>query len=107
MKYWLECIKEAFDDAGIVATDEQITSVAEWVEGAHENYGMAHGYDNIQNHSESKAERELKELKKQIEEKEAWIRSTEPCKICNTTGIVKDGWGRDVGCINCSGNGRY
>ena len=49
MNYWEECISEAFDDVGIKATKDQIENVAAWVEGAHENYGMAHGYDVIPN----------------------------------------------------------
>jgi hypothetical protein len=49
MDYWTECISEALEDAGIVATEEQIETIVSWVEGAHENYGMAHGYDAIPN----------------------------------------------------------
>jgi Cys-tRNA synthase (O-phospho-L-seryl-tRNA:Cys-tRNA synthase) len=49
MDYWKECVSESFDDAGIVATKEQIDIVASWVDGAHENYGMAFGYDAIPN----------------------------------------------------------
>lgn len=45
MDYWKECIEEAFEDAGIKATQEQIETVTNWVEGAHDNYSMAHGYD--------------------------------------------------------------
>ena len=47
MDYWKECISEAFDDAGIMATDEQIANVAGWAESAHQNYGMAMGHDCI------------------------------------------------------------
>ena len=49
MNYWNECISCAFDEAGIQATKEQIDLVAGDVEVAHENYGMAHGYDAIPN----------------------------------------------------------
>jgi hypothetical protein len=38
-------------EAGIQATDEQKKIVVEWVEGAHDNYGMAHGHDCIPNPS--------------------------------------------------------
>lgn len=41
--YWRECIAEAAEDCGATLTDEQITSIASWVEGAHENYGLATG----------------------------------------------------------------
>lgn len=70
MDYWTECISEAMEDAGIAATKEQIDTVVTWVEGAHENYGMAFGHDCIPNPLES----DLKELKashaKEIQEHE-------------------------------------
>ncbi len=49
MDYWKECISEAFEDAEIIATDEQLEAIVSWVEGAHENYGMATGEDCIPN----------------------------------------------------------
>lgn len=49
MNYWIECISEAFDEAGITATDEQIKNVAECVKGAHENYSLATGEECIPN----------------------------------------------------------
>lgn len=39
--YYAECLSQAFDEAGIVATAEQIRLCAEHVEGAAENVGMA------------------------------------------------------------------
>lgn len=66
MNYWNECISEAFEDAGINATDDQIYTVADWVEGAHENFSMAHGYDAIPNPMIS----EVDKLKKRIKELE-------------------------------------
>ena len=47
--YWEECVSEAFQEAGITATSDQIKIVSEYVEGAHENYGMAHGHECIPN----------------------------------------------------------
>lgn len=66
MNYWEECIAVAFDEAGIIATKEQISGVVGCVEGAHENYGMAHGHDCIPNPLHADIER----LKRQITEKE-------------------------------------
>lgn len=40
-EYWQECISEAAEECGLTITQEQIASIAEAVEGAHENYGMA------------------------------------------------------------------
>ena len=67
MDYWKECIAEAFDDVGIEASKEQIDTVAEWIAGAHENYGMAFGHDCIPNPMESEVEK-LKTHIKKIEE---------------------------------------
>ena len=43
--YWHECVSEALEDAGIDAAEDQINTVTDWVEGAHENYGMYSGND--------------------------------------------------------------
>jgi hypothetical protein len=40
-EYWEECIGITADEAGIELTDEQISILAEGVEGGHENYGLA------------------------------------------------------------------
>lgn len=78
MNYWEECIKEAFDDAKITATPDQIDTVAGWVESGYENYGMAHGYDVIQPTTETEAERlkkEIHKLKKQHEQQLEGVRN--------------------------------
>jgi len=106
MNYWNECIAEAFEDAGITATDEQINTVASWAEGAHDNYSMANGHDVIGNPVETQAQEELRTLKAEAEKKRQWELSTEPCKECNTSGRTRDGWGRDQICLNCRGDGR-
>ena len=49
MDYWNECISEAMDESGIVATEAQIKTVADIVSGAHQEYGMAFGHDAIPN----------------------------------------------------------
>lgn len=105
MDYWKECIEAAFEDAGINASEEQIEICAGVVEGAHENYGMAFGYDSI-GHVETDAERELKAMKKEKENREMWEASTKPCRSCLTTGSVNDGWGRPTTCMDCDGKGR-
>jgi len=70
MDYWKECISEAFEDAGITVTEEQIGIVTSWVEGAHENYGLASGYDTIPNPENT----EIKELKRLLKEERERIR---------------------------------
>ena len=63
--YWAECIEIAFQDAGITATQDQIATVAGAVEGAHENYGLAHGHDCIPNPLHEENERLRRDLKRE------------------------------------------
>lgn len=101
MDYWKECVAEAFEDAGITATDDQIGTVASWVEGAHENYGMAHGYDSIPNPLKS----ENDELRKKL----ALERNKENCPICNGKGrLISHGpiHSSNSQCWKCNGEGR-
>ena len=70
MDYWNECIEEAFEDAGITATKDQVDTVASWVEGAHDNYGMAYGHDCIPNPMLSEVEKIKREMVKQQESHE-------------------------------------
>jgi len=101
MGYWKECISEAFDDAGILATKDQIGTVASWVEGAHDNHGMAHGYDVIASPYKSESEKLKKEL---ADEKRKRI-----CPECNGRGrIIINGpvHSSDSECSNCRGEGK-
>ena len=76
MNYWKECIETAFNEAGIKATPEQIKSVVECVDGAHENYSMAYPVP------ESPYKRELEETKKELKrEKEKTV-----CEECKGKG---------------------
>lgn len=106
MDYWEECIREAFGEAKIEATDEQIEIVAGWVESSHECYGAATGLDVASANFESDEAKELKRLKAENEKQRQWELNTKPCKACMTTGLVKDGWGRSVCCDRCRGEGR-
>tara|TARA_R110000796_G_scaffold100803_1_gene209519 strand:+ start:211 stop:525 length:315 start_codon:yes stop_codon:yes gene_type:complete len=71
--YWEYCILDAFEDAGITATKEQIDKVIGWVEGCHENYGMAHGHDCIPNPMISEVEKLSRALKKQQEDHDSQL----------------------------------
>ncbi len=64
MNYWEECIKEAFAECEIKASEQQIKYVIEWVEGAHENYGMATGQEFIPNPMNSEVDALKAEIKK-------------------------------------------
>ncbi|MDP1772758.1 MAG: hypothetical protein Q8L15_10780 [Methylobacter sp.] len=101
MDYWKECISEAFDDAGITATDEQIGIVASWAQGARENYGMAHGHDCIPN----PVREENEKLKRQLEKE----RQKKTCPVCDGKGrITTQGphHSGNSGCWGCGGEGR-
>jgi len=103
MKYWHKCISEAFSEHGITATEEQIALVAEWVEGAHENYGMAFGHDAIPN----PLKLENDDLKKKLAtEKEKVF-----CRECNGSGRIIDNFGpsgrsSNSQCRKCNGIGK-
>ncbi len=102
MDYWKECIAEALDDVEIKATEKQIAIIASWIEGAHENYGMAFGHDCIPNPLAQENKELMKELK--IE------RDKIHCEKCNgsgsitTSGSVRSSISR---CWECNGEGRY
>ena len=101
-EYWTECICEAFEDAGLTATDEQIATVASWVDGAHEYYGMAHGHECIPNPLLEETARLTRELKVEREKVH--------CRNCNGRGrIISYGpsHSSDFDCWICHGEGRH
>ena len=102
MDYWSECIAEAFEDAKIPATKDQINTVASWAESAHDNYGMTHGHEFIENPYKAESERLKIELEKE--------RSKSICSECNGRGrIVTPGpyHSSDSECWACRGDGRF
>jgi len=102
MNYWRECISEAFDDAKITATAEQINTVASWVEGAHENYGMAMGHDAIPNPLREENGRLSRELK----EEQAKVN----CRVCGGFGEIRSNGPCHSSisqCWKCRGEGRH
>lgn len=101
MNYWEECISEAFEDAGITATKQQVDTVASWVEGAHDNYGMAHGHDCIPSYSSIERDQLAEELKKE--------KSKITCPECSGSGsITTQGpyHSATSDCSKCRGEGR-
>ena len=100
MDYWEECIREALEDANLKADETQIDTLVSWVEGAHENYGMAHGHDAIPNPLSLEIESLRSELKK---EKDKVI-----CDECNGKGrIITNGpvHSYNSSCSKCRGDG--
>ncbi len=109
MDYWEECIIEALEEAKLPATKDQIGTIVAWVEGAFENYEMATGLNVADANFISEDTRELDRPKAEIEKKETWVPNTNtslPCKVCNSTGSIPDGLGRNRCCYFCGGKGR-
>jgi hypothetical protein len=104
--YWQECLNDAADKCGLSITLEQLEDLAKAVDGYHNHFSMAFGYDVADRNYISDEKRELDKLKKEQEAHRKWELSTKPCKSCLTTGITRDGWGRDVTCWTCMGEGR-
>lgn len=104
--YWQECLNDAADECGLSITLEQLEYLAKAVDGYHNHFSMAFGYDVADRNYISDEKRELDKLKKEQEARRKWELSTKPCKSCLATGTTQDGWGRDVNCWGCNGEGR-
>lgn len=68
--YWEEAVAIALEEAGVTATAEQLKYIAESIEGCHDNYGMAMGYDVISNPLDDEVAR-LKAKIRRMEEESA------------------------------------
>jgi len=102
MDYWSECVAEALEDADIAANKEQIATITSWVEGAHENYGLATGSECIPNPLSQENETLKRELR--IE------RDKVHCDECGGKGrITHNGpcHSSNSECMQCRGEGRY
>lgn len=101
LNYWDECIRVAFEESNIVATDEQIKEVAGAVQSSHENYSMAFGYDNIP----SPLEDENSRLKRDLETEKRKV----ACPECKGRGAITETFGPRSGtfrCPRCNGEGK-
>lgn len=100
--FWNDCVSEAFDEAEIVATPEQIRIVAEAMEGCHDNYGTYHGHDVAFSGGESEADKLRRELKA---EKAKFV-----CPSCKGNGVETGPVGTSHSyvsqCPQCRGEGR-
>lgn len=65
--YWIESVMVSFDEAGITATAQQIEEVAGGMESSHENYDMAHGCDVARDNLRGEHERQLVQLRTELE----------------------------------------
>ncbi len=102
MNYWEICVTEAIEEAGIVATKEQIAFVVDGVQGAFDNYDLATGVECIPDPRDC----ELKEANRKLEIEESKIH----CRECNGLGRIVENFGTrssDTECSRCRGEGRH
>ncbi len=102
MTYWEECLAVALEEAGAHATTEQIEKVADAIDHAHQNYGIAHGHDCIPNPLETENKRLAEQLKKEM--------SKVICQTCGGTGrIISHGpiHSYNNQCDKCCGEGKH
>lgn len=97
---WKQCISEAFEDAGIEASDQQIDIVTAWAESEHEHGHISSGNSCIPHPLEAENAR----LKSQI----ATEREKVTCPACRGEGRiitygVRSG---NMHCTKCNGEGR-
>ena len=103
--YWTECVSEAFDDAGLTATDDQIDTVASWVEGAHENYSTAMGYDVASRNYHAEQKSKFEKLEKELQREQ----NKRGCTHCGGHGYFVENYGTRSGqveCHHCGGTGK-
>ena len=102
IEYWRECVGIALDEAGLVATKEQIELIADAVCVSHDNYGMAFGHECI---PDPRSE-EIKKLQTALDNE----RNKVFCKECNGRGsITVNCYTRSATsqCWKCHGEGKH
>lgn len=100
MKYWEECLSSSFEEHGIKASEEQIKAIANDVECAHENYGLAFHVP------ENPLIRELEDTKEKLRKE----KDKKMCQSCNGMGYTTFRFGSRSGsskCDKCGGEGKY
>jgi len=103
--YWTDCISEAFDDAGLSATSEQIDIVASWAEGAHEHFGMAMGHDVASSNFRAEQDSKIEKLERELQKEQ----NKRGCTKCRGHGYFIENYGTRSGqteCHHCGGTGK-
>ena len=98
-EYWQECISEAFEEAGLEATESQINSVARFVQDVSGTENMA--FPPPCTKGETLEELEVKKLQADLERE----RNKKVCKACNGSGWVPCGSSHNASCTSCDGTG--
>ena len=107
LQYLKDCLQEAAHDCDLTISEEQLTYLSEEMDASFNLFGFYSGGDVADSNHISDAELELSELRVLNEKHRIWELNTKPCKVCTTTGVVNDGWGRKVNCLVCNGKGRH
>lgn len=104
-EYWIECVSEALETAGVVATQDQIKSIARDMEGGHECIGMAFGDDVASANLSAHREREDSALKAELRRE----KEKRGCPTCGGRGRLQYSagpWAVDTQCSKCHGDGK-
>lgn len=104
-EYWIECVSNALEDAGVKANADQIAMIANDVQGAHECYGMAFGHDVASSNWHANNEREKTALKKAVVHEKEKVN----CPDCKGEGRLRYNtgpWAVNTECSKCRGDGR-
>lgn len=99
--YWNDVVSEALEEAGVIATREQVETIASAVAMGHECYGQAHGHHCIPNQSEL----DNKSLREQLKHEQSLVF----CGECKGRGSVTENFGvrsSTSRCWKCNGHGK-
>ena len=99
--YWLECVSDACESAGVSASSEQVRQIAESVKISHDCYGMAFSVP-----SGNPMESEVKRLRRLLAEEKEKV----TCVDCHGHGrIISHGpsYSSDSECLRCRGEGKH
>lgn len=105
-EYWVECLSITAEESGITLSAEQIDELAAGVEGGHENYNMAFGYDVATNNRYAQLEREKADAKSAAERERRKVH----CRDCNGHGRIEipgPYHSSNHECVKCGGAGRH
>jgi hypothetical protein len=101
LDYWIEAVTEAFEAAGIAATDEQVEAVAADMRISHEGYGICF----YQPRSEDPRDAEIVRLKRALDDERRKV----VCQTCGGSGRIVGYGGTMMSnsqCWKCNGEGR-
>lgn len=106
-EYWVIAVESALDEAGLSATDEQISVLAREMESAHEMHSEATGEYVFSANLRAAQEDELAKAKRELRRERDKI----PCNACDGgTRLVPGMSGtmiRQTDCWKCGGTGRH